>query len=163
MKAFPSADSEQVVDERPRIAAGEECPDGLGTSYRRSRRVTPSCLAPPFWSAQGIIGIMDDKSELLDTIVARLTTVAQPARVIIFGSAVTDTATADSDIDLLILLDEVDDARVEAVRLRRALRGVAMPFDVIVMRTDRFEETKDVVGGIAYPANKYGKVIYEAA
>lgn len=106
---------------------------------------------------------MDDKSALLDTIVARLTTVARPARVIIFGSAITETATADSDIDLLILLDEVDDARLESVRLRRALRGVGMPFDVIVMRTDRFEETKNVAGGIAYPANKYGKVIYEAA
>ena len=106
---------------------------------------------------------MDAKSELFDTIVAKLTAVARPARVIVFGSTVTDTATADSDIDLLIVLDEVDDARREGVRLRRALRGVGMPFDVIVMRTDRFEETKNVVGGIAYPANKYGKVIYEAA
>ena len=52
---------------------------------------------------------------------------------------------------------------IEGVRLRHALRGVGMPFDVIVMRTDRFEETKNVVGGIAYPANRYGKVIYEAA
>ena len=44
-----------------------------------------------------------------------------------------------------------------------ALRSVGMPLDVIVMRTDRFEETKNVVGGIAYPANKYGRVIYKAA
>jgi hypothetical protein len=35
--------------------------------------------------------------------------------------------------------------------------------DLIVMRTERFEETKSVIGGVAYPANKYGKVIYEAA
>jgi uncharacterized protein len=110
-----------------------------------------------------MIGIMDAKSELLDTIVARLTTVARPTRVIVFGSTVTNTSTADSDIDLLIVLDEVDDTRLEVVRLRRALRGVGMPFNVMVMGTDRFEETKDVVGGIAYPANKYGKVIYEAA
>jgi len=110
-----------------------------------------------------MIEIMHVRSELLDTIVARLTAVARPARVIVFGSTVTDTTSADSDIDLLILLDEVDDARLEGVRLRRALRGVAMPFDVIVMRTDCFEETKDIVGGIAYPANKYGRVIYEAA
>ena len=110
-----------------------------------------------------MIRIMDAKSELLDTIVARLTTVARPARVIVFGSAATGTATTDSDIDLLILLDEVDDARLESVRLRRALRSVGMPLDVIVMRTDRFEETKNVVGGIAYPANKYGRVIYKAA
>ena len=31
------------------------------------------------------------------------------------------------------------------------------------MPTERFEESKDVIGGLAYPARKYGKVIYEAA
>jgi hypothetical protein len=31
------------------------------------------------------------------------------------------------------------------------------------MATARFEERKSVIGGIAYPANKYGKVIYETA
>jgi hypothetical protein len=57
----------------------------------------------------------------------------------------------------------VDDARLESVRLRRALSGMGAPLDVIVMRADRFEETKNIVGGIAYPANKYGRVIYDAA
>ena len=38
-----------------------------------------------------------------------------------------------------------------------------MPFDVVVMATQRFEDTKYVVGGIAYPAHRYGRVIYEAA
>jgi len=26
----------------------------------------------------------------------------------------------------------------------------------------RYDETKDVIGGIAYPAHKYGRVLYEA-
>jgi hypothetical protein len=37
------------------------------------------------------------------------------------------------------------------------------PFDIVVMATERFEESKEIIGGIAYPAHKYGKVIYEAA
>ena len=41
--------------------------------------------------------------------------------------------------------------------------GLGYPFDIIVMAVERFEESKDVIGGIAYPANKYGKVIYEEA
>jgi predicted nucleotidyltransferase len=110
-----------------------------------------------------MIRVMDTTSELLDAIVDRLITVTCPARVIVFGSTITGIATADSDIDLLIVLDEVDDVRLESVRLRRALRGVGVPIDVIVMRTDRFDETKNVVGALAYPANKYGRVIYEAA
>jgi len=85
------------------------------------------------------------------------------ARVIVFGSVATGTATADSDLDLLVVLDDVADARRESVRLREALGDVGMPVDVIVMSTARFEETKDVIGGIAYPAHKYGRVIYEAA
>jgi hypothetical protein len=34
---------------------------------------------------------------------------------------------------------------------------------VLVMRTERFERTKGIVGGIAYPAAKYGRVLYAAA
>ena len=80
-----------------------------------------------------------------------------------FGSVATGTATAGSDLDLLVVLDEVTDTRRESVRLREVLGDVGMPVDVIVMSTARFEETKDVIGGIAYPAHKYGRVIYEAA
>ena len=41
--------------------------------------------------------------------------------------------------------------------------GLGFPFDIIVISTEWFEASKGVVGGIAYPANKYGRVIYEAA
>ena len=34
--------------------------------------------------------------------------------------------------------------------------------DVIVMATERFEASKRVIGGLAYPAHGYGKVIYAA-
>ena len=53
--------------------------------------------------------------------------------------------------------------RRQIVRLRDALRGLGYPFDVMVMATERFEETKDGIGGLAYPANKYGQVLYDAA
>jgi len=99
----------------------------------------------------------------LAAIVRRLTEAATPARIILFGSAAAGTATSDSDIDLLVVEDEVDDVRSESVRLRAALGDLGRPLDVLVMRTERFEKTKDVIGGIAYPANRYGVVLYEAA
>lgn len=157
-----------IISSTP-IAASKNSPANHPDCYftlrgaRSNRLQTDHASVRGSCPAQGMIRVMDAKSELLDEIVARLTAVARPVRVIVFGSAATDSGTADSDIDLLIVLDEVGDARLESVRLRRALRGVGMPLDVIVMRTDRFEETKNVVGGIAYPANRYGKVIYEAA
>ena len=71
--------------------------------------------------------------------------------------------TADSDLDLLVVESQVSNTRQESVRLRTALENVPLPVDVIVMSRQRFEETKDVIGGIAYPAHKYGRIVYEAA
>ena len=48
-------------------------------------------------------------------------------------------------------------------RVETSLGDIGYPVDVIVMRTERFERTKRVIGGIAYPANKYGRVIYASA
>jgi hypothetical protein len=44
--------------------------------------------------------------------------------------------------------------------LRDAIGSMGLPFDVIVMRTERFEATKGLIGGLAFPANKYGRVLY---
>lgn len=57
----------------------------------------------------------------------------------------------------------LENTHERSVEIRGALGDIGYPLDVIVMRTERFERTKRVIGGIAYPANKYGRVIYEAA
>jgi len=101
--------------------------------------------------------------ETIQEIVRRILTVAKPDKIILFGSAATGQRTRDSDVDLLIVETDPGDQRKESVRLRRQLSGLDFPFDVIVISTEWFEESKNVIGGIAYPANKYGKVIYEAA
>ena len=111
-------------------------------------------------SSEVLVGISET---LVSEIVKRILDVARPQRIILFGSAATGQMTKDSDIDLLVLEPAPGDTRKESVRIRQAVRGLGYPFDIIVMAAERFEESKNVVGGIAYPANKYGKVIYEAA
>ena len=101
--------------------------------------------------------------ETVAEIVERILGVCPPERVILFGSAATGGMTRDSDIDILVILNDVGDARREAMRVRAALADLPFPFDVIVMSRDRFEETREVIGGIAWPAARYGRVIYEAA
>jgi predicted nucleotidyltransferase len=100
---------------------------------------------------------------VLDEVVRRVLTVARPDRIILFGSAATGQMTEDSDLDLLVVEPEPADTRDRSVRIRRALGDVRYPVDVIVMSSARFEETKNLIGGIAYPARKYGRVLYEAA
>jgi predicted nucleotidyltransferase len=101
--------------------------------------------------------------EILDEIVRRILTVCQPVHVIVFGSAASGQMTPDSDIDLLVVDRGAPDARAQALNIRRVLAGLPYPFDVIVMSRERFDETRDVIGGIAWPAARHGKVIYEAA
>ena len=79
------------------------------------------------------------------------------------GKILPHTMTRDSDIDLLIVEAQPEDRRRESVKIGDALRGMGFPFDVLVISAEWFEASKNVIGGIAYPANKYGKVIYEAA
>jgi predicted nucleotidyltransferase len=100
---------------------------------------------------------------LLEEVVRRVLTVARPERIILFGSAATGQMTEDSDLDLLVVEPEPANTRDRSVRIRRALGDVRYPVDVIVMSSARFEETKNLIGGIAYPARKYGRVLYEAA
>jgi predicted nucleotidyltransferase len=105
---------------------------------------------------------MDLDQKLIEEIVGRILAVTPAERIIMFGSAAIGNMTRDSDIDLLVLKSAPDNPRRESVRVRQALRGLGYPFDIIVMATERFDESKGVIGGIAFPANKYGKVIYEA-
>ena len=100
--------------------------------------------------------------ELVKKVVKRILSVAKPEKVILFGSAATGAMTADSDLDLLVIEHDVLNQRQENIRLRSALTGLGVPVDVFSMTPERFAETKDVIGGLAYPANKYGRVIYEA-
>jgi len=100
---------------------------------------------------------------LLSEIVTRILTVAEPDSIILFGSAASGQMTPDSDIDLLIVEPAPQNTRAESVKIREAVGNIGYPVDVIVMATERFEETKGIIGGIAWPAHKYGRVLYEAA
>jgi len=105
---------------------------------------------------------MTGDGDLLKKVVDRILTVAKPERIILFGSGATGLMTRDSDLDLLVIERDFKNQREESTRLREALGDLGIPVDVFTMTPERFEETKGVIGGLAYPANKYGKVIYEA-
>jgi uncharacterized protein len=101
--------------------------------------------------------------QLLGEIVRRVLKVAQPERIILFGSAATGRMTRDSDIDLLIVEPAPKNRHEESVAIADAIGDVDFPVDVKIIASERFEATKNLVGGIAYPAHKYGRVLYEAA
>jgi predicted nucleotidyltransferase len=82
-------------------------------------------------------------------------------RVVVYGSRAQGTATKESDFDLLVVEKDPVAKREEMVRLRQVIVDEQRPVDIWVIGEQEFEETKNVIGGLAYPAHKYGVVLYE--
>lgn len=85
----------------------------------------------------------------------------KPEKIILFGSYANGTPTEDSDLDLLIIKDSDLPARIQNRKVRKILTDLKIPVDVIVKTAKEFETYKDIIGTVIYPANKFGKVIYE--
>ena len=85
-------------------------------------------------------------------------------KVILFGSYVRSTETRPSnDLDILVVTrDENVNARQESVRIRRALRGIAMPIDILVVSENNLDEVGDHPGLVYRELLQYGKVAYES-
>ncbi len=84
-------------------------------------------------------------------------------QVILYGSRARGVAAADSDFDLLVVEADPVPKREEMRRLRKAIGDLQVAVDVWVLGETEFEETKNVIGGLAYPASKYGLILYENA
>ena len=104
---------------------------------------------------------LDITHEKIGEITQRILNVSQPEKIIMFGSYARGTSTPNSDLDLLVILKGVDKPRAESNRLRRALRGLLIPIDIIVASPDQIDRYGDAPGMIYRTALKEGMVIYE--
>jgi predicted nucleotidyltransferase len=101
--------------------------------------------------------ISGDLGELVNQIVERL----DPRKIILFGSYASGTPGADSDVDLLVVTPDRPGWR-EAQEVQTELQqSFPLPLQVVFIDADEFEETQNVVGGLAYPACHEGKLLYE--
>jgi len=99
---------------------------------------------------------------VLDEIVRRIIEVAQPDRIILFGSAARGQMGPDSDIDLLVIKAGIASRRTLAQQIYLHLFGVPTPVDVIVVTPQDVERFRDRVGSIIGPALRDGKEVYAA-
>ena len=84
-----------------------------------------------------------------------------PCRVILFGSYASGTPTPDSDVDVLVVMHEPPGWQ-EAYRVKSEFQArFSLRLQLVFMEEQEFEETRNVVGGIAYPAFHAGKALYE--
>lgn len=97
--------------------------------------------------------------ELIAEAGRRLSEAAPEARVVLFGSHAREEAGPESDLDLLVIEPDVQNRHRESVRLRRTLRGLDIPADVIVVSPEHVEEWSEVQGTIVYEALREGRVL----
>jgi uncharacterized protein len=86
-----------------------------------------------------------------------------PEKIVLFGSVVAGTDGPDSDIDVLVVFDELplSERRKRMVELRRATRDVAVPCDLLATSRSDFERHRDVPGTMEYEPAQHGRVVHE--
>ncbi len=99
----------------------------------------------------------------IDEAVRRLIEQFKPERIILFGSRARGTADARSDVDLLVICREITNRRRLMVEMDRALAGLGIARDVLVMTPQEYERDRHIPGTVARPASMEGKVLYGSA
>lgn len=79
-----------------------------------------------------------------------------------FGSRARGDADQGSDFDFLVIEREVEDRLAESVKLRRALRDLRVPVDVIVMDEALAQRRAKVKGTMVDRALREGRVVAES-
>ncbi|MGD8718047.1 MAG: nucleotidyltransferase domain-containing protein [Candidatus Zixiibacteriota bacterium] len=95
-----------------------------------------------------------------EEIVDRIRALTAPTRIILFGSRARGGADEDSDIDILVVVEEAASRRKLAIEIQRALTGLGTPVDVIVATEEIMARYGDIPGVIYEEAVSGGVELY---
>ena len=102
--------------------------------------------------------------DVLEEVKNRLVATYNPIEIYLFGSYVWGKPTEDSDLDLLIVIDQSDEKSYNRVRPgQRALFGLGIANDLIIYTKDEFERVSNNITTLGYKIKREGKVIYARA
>lgn len=100
--------------------------------------------------------------ETLQEAVRRIVAVAQPSRVILFGSCGRGDADEGSDVDLMVVKPRVDNRGDEMIRLHQVVGHIGAGVDVLVYSDAEYARRSQVPGTVLYWAQKEGRILYES-
>ena len=98
----------------------------------------------------------------LNEIIRRIVEVANPDKIILFGSAARGQMGPNSDLDLLVVKSGDFHRGRLTEDIYMNLFGVGQAVDIIVVTPEDIERYKDSFAVVIYPALKEGKVVYAA-
>ena len=98
---------------------------------------------------------------IVDTMVNRIVARFEPSRILLFGSRARGTDNRWSDVDLLVVMEEITDKRRAAVAMRRTLSDLPISKDIIVTTPEEIARRGHLVGSVLRAALREGKVVYD--
>ena len=103
------------------------------------------------------------ENEVLDEIVRRVREVAQPERIILFGSRARGTSHPGSDFDLLIINESEQPRYRRSAPLYTRLADLPAEVDIVVYTPSEVADWSDVPQALVSTAVREGRVLYERA
>jgi len=98
--------------------------------------------------------------DVLEKIISGVVRIADPDKIILFGSRATGKARKDSDYDILVLKKNVRKRRKLAQLLHMNLNA-GVPLDILVNTPKKFEDNKEKWYFVDYDIHRQGRVVYE--
>jgi predicted nucleotidyltransferase len=96
--------------------------------------------------------------ERVEEAVRRIIEAADPLLIVVFGSRARGNYRADSDLDLAVIVNTVEDTRKVTYRL---LEGLPMSVDLLVFSRERHEKFVPSINSVNHQIDKEGVVLYQ--
>ena len=100
-------------------------------------------------------------SEMLQEVTRRIVSAVHPEQIVLFGSHAWGQPTADSDIDLMVILGQSDQPGYRrATEIYRSLRGLGVPIEVVVRTREEVDRGMAVKTSLERKVLEQGRVLH---
>lgn len=101
-------------------------------------------------------------SQVLTDVTKKLREELNPVQIYLFGSFVWGKPRPDSDLDLMIVVDQSKESPARrAFHALKCLRSFDIPKDIIVRTTEEFERNKGLVSALEGRVAREGRLLYD--
>lgn len=96
----------------------------------------------------------------IEEVIERIIIHANPDKIILFGSYADGNPTEESDLDLLVIKDTDMPVYKRSTEIKKYLRGMKIPLDLLVYTPAEVERYKDLGETFISQILKKGKLVY---